>query len=145
MAAKKKPKLAEIKTKPTALSVQSFMDAIPETQKRNDCLEILDIMKKASGEPPKIWGNAMVGFGEIIYESPATGRQVNWFKIGFAPRKANISLYLTVSIKEHGEALKKLGKHKTGAGCLYINKLEDIDVKILKGMIVAALKGKKAV
>lgn len=87
-----------------------------------------------------MWGSSMVGFGLKRYKSPATGREVDWFRIGFSPRKANLTLYITVSIKEHAEALKKLGKHKTGVGCLYINKLADIDIKVLKGMIEASLK-----
>jgi hypothetical protein len=97
-------------------------------------------MKKVSGEEPKMWGSSMIGFGEKRYKSPATGREVDWFKMGFAPRKANLSLHLTIDIKKHADALKKLGKHKTGVGCLYINKLEDIDLKVLKGMIEAAYK-----
>ncbi|MCD6065107.1 MAG: hypothetical protein K0R82_3018, partial [Flavipsychrobacter sp.] len=76
------------------------------------------------------------------YKSPNTGREVDWFLIGFSPRKANLSLYLTMDVKQHAAALEKLGKHKTGVGCLYINKLDDIDVKVLKGMIDASLNKK---
>nr|MBA2501192.1 DUF1801 domain-containing protein [Chitinophagaceae bacterium] len=71
-----------------------------------------------------------------------TGREVDWFKIGFSPRKANLSLHLAIDIKQYADALNKLGKHKTGAGCLYINKLEDVDLKILEKMIAAAVKQK---
>lgn len=130
-----KSKLVEIKTKPTAMSVAEFINNISEEQKRADCLVILDLMKKATGEEPTIWGNSMIGFGNVRYKSPATGREVDWFKIGFAPRKANISLYLTMDIKKQGDALAKLGKHKTGVGCLYINKLTDIDMSVLQEMI----------
>ncbi|KAB2912954.1 MAG: DUF1801 domain-containing protein [Bacteroidetes bacterium] len=130
-----KSKLVEIKTKPTAMSVAEFINNISEEQKRTDCLVILDLMKKATGEEPTIWGNSMIGFGNVRYKSPATGREVDWFKIGFAPRKANISLYLTMDIKKQGDALAKLGKHKTGVGCLYINKLTDIDMSVLQEMI----------
>ena len=86
-----------------------------------------------------MWGSSMIGFGNVRYKSPATGREVDWFKIGFSPRKANLSLHL-MGIEKHAEALTKLGKHKTGVGCLYINKLEDVDVKVLEKMIVAAAK-----
>ena len=79
-------------------------------------------------------------FGNVRLKSPATGREVDWLQIGFSPRKANFSLYLTGNIKKHAVALKKLGKHKTGVGCLYINKLEDIDIKVLKEMIEVSLK-----
>ncbi|HSN61774.1 MAG TPA: DUF1801 domain-containing protein [Ferruginibacter sp.] len=132
-------KLAIIKTKATASSVADFINSIEDEQKRNDSFVILKLMEKAMKEPPKMWGSSMIGFGELRYKSPATGREVDWFKIGFSPRKANLSLHL-VDLKRHADALTKLGKHKTGAGCLYINKLADIDIKILEKMIDAAAK-----
>jgi hypothetical protein len=98
------------------------------------------MMQKASKEKPKMWGSSMIGFGNKIYKSPATGREVEWFKIGFSPRKANLVLYLVLNIKQYDSELKKLGKHKTGVGCLYINKLDDVDIKILEKMITAAAK-----
>jgi len=137
--AEKKSKLVEIKTKPTSVSVDDFINAIENEQKRKDSFVILEMMKKASGEEPVLWGSSIIGFGNKRYKSPATGREVDWLLIGFSPRKANLSLYISVGIKEHADALKKLGKHKTGVGCLYINKLEDIDIKVLKGMIEASL------
>ena len=140
--AEKKSKLADIKTKPTAANVLEFIHAIENEQKRKDSLVLLDMMRKASGEEPILWSNSIVGFGLKRFKSPATGRAVDWLLIGFAPRKTNLSLYLTVGIKEHAAALEKLGKHKTGVGCLYINKLDDIDLKVLKGMIDASLKRK---
>jgi len=132
-------KLAEIKTRPTSLSVTGFIDSIPDEQKRKDCHVILNLMEKATGEKPKMWGSSMIGFGDVRYKSPATGREVDWFKIGFSPRKANLSLHL-IDLQRHADALKKLGKHKTGTGCLYINKLEDVDIKVLEKMIIAAGK-----
>ena len=134
--------MAEIKTKQTSASVENFIDSVKDEQKRKDSFAILEMMKKATGEEPRMWGSSMIGFGLKRYKSPATGREVDWFKIGFSPRKANISLHLIINIQEQAAALKKLGKHKTGVGCLYINKLEDIDLKVLKGMIDASLKGK---
>jgi hypothetical protein len=132
-------KLAVIKTKPTSSSVEDFINSIADEQKRKDSFTILKLMEKAMKEKPKMWGSSMIGFGYVRYKSPATGREVDWFKIGFSPRKANLSLHL-VDLKRHADALKKLGKHKTGAGCLYINKLEDVDIKILEKMIAAAAK-----
>ena len=132
-------KLAEIKTKPTSLSVNDFINGITDEQKRKDSSIILELMEKAMKEKPRMWGNSMIGFGDVRYKSPATGREVDWFKIGFSPRKANLSLHL-VDLQRHAGSLKKLGKHKTGAGCLYINKLEDVDIKILEKMIAAAAK-----
>ena len=130
-------KLAEIKTKPTSISVESFIDSIADKQKREDSHIILKMMEKAMKEKPKMWGSSMIGFGDVRYKSPATGREVDWFKIGFSPRKTNFSLHL-IDLKRHADALSKLGKHKTGVGCLYINKLEDVDIKILEKIINAA-------
>lgn len=134
-------KLAEIKTKPTASSVDEFINKIENEQKRKDSFVILKLMEMATKEKPRMWGTAMIGFGDVRYSSPATGREVDWFKIGFSPRKANLSLHL-MDLQIHADALKKLGKYKTGSGCLYINKLEDIDIKVLEGMINAAAKRK---
>ena len=138
--AEKKTKLAEIKTKPTSANVEDFINNIKDEQKRKDSFVLLEMMKKASGEEPVLWSSSIIGFGIKRYKSPTTGREVDWLRIGFSPRKANLSLYLMVDIKEQAPALKKLGKHKTGKGCLYINKLEDIDIKVLKGMIEVSLK-----
>ena len=132
-------KLAVIKTKPTSSSVEDFINGIADEQKRKDSLTILKLMEKAMKEKPKMWGSSMIGFGFVRYKSPATGREVDWFKIGFSPRKANLSLHL-VDLQRHADALKKLGKHKTGAGCLYINKLEDVDIKILERKYIATWK-----
>ncbi len=140
--AEKKSKLVEIKTKPTTASVEDFINKVEDEQKRKDCFVLMEIMKKASKEEPVLWSSSIIGFGNKRYKSPATGREVDWLQIGFSPRKANLSLYISVGIKEHEAALKKLGKHKTGVGCLYINKLEDVDLKILKGMIEASVKKK---
>jgi hypothetical protein len=140
--AEKKGKLAVIKTKPSASNVESFINGLKEEQQRKDSFVLIDMMKKATGEAPVLWGSAMVGFGLKRYKSPTSGREVDWFRIGFAPRKANLSLHLIVDVKKHADVLKKLGKHKTGLGCLYINKLEDVDLKVLKGLIDESLKGK---
>ena len=135
-----KSKLVEIKTKPTAASVEDFLNAVSDEQKRKDSFVLLEMMRKASGEEPVLWSNSIIGFGNKRFKSPATGREVDWLRIGFSPRKANLSLYVSVGIQEHADALQKLGKHKTGAGCLYINKLEDVDLKILKEIIDTSLK-----
>ncbi len=140
--AEKKSKLVEIKTKPTAGSVEDFIGGLADEQKRKDSLVLVEMMKKATKEEPVLWSNSIIGFGNKRYKSPATGREVDWLLIGFAPRKANLSLHLTMDINKHAAALAKLGKHKTGVGCLYINKLDDVDLKVLKGLIDVAL-GKK--
>ncbi len=140
--AEKKSKLAVIKTKQSSASVEDFINSVNGEQKRKDSFVILEMMKKSTGAEPKMWGGSIIGFGNKIYKSPTSGREVDWFLIGFSPRKANLTVYL-INIKEHTEALKKLGKHKTGGGCLYINKLEDVDMKVLKGMIDSSLSQSK--
>lgn len=130
-----KSKPAEIKTKPTTRNVEEYINNLPSDQKKNDSLVILEMMKKATGDEPVLWSSSIIGFGNIKFKSPQTGREVDWFKIGFAPRKANFSLYLSMDINRHSETLTKLGKHKTGMGCLYINKLADVDTEVLEGMI----------
>jgi hypothetical protein len=132
-------KLAEIKTKENTASVEDFINSIPDETKRQDSFRILELMQKASGETPKMWGASMIGFGNKIYKSPTSGREVAWFKMGFAPRKANLSLHL-INLKQHATALEKLGKHKTGDGCLYINKLADVDLTVLEEIINATAK-----
>lgn len=132
-------KPAEIKTKQNEACVSDFINALADEQKRKDSEAIIKMMEAATGEQPKMWGASMIGFGNVRYKSPATGREVDWFKIGFAPRKANLSLHL-LDLQRHADALPKLGKHKTGAGCLYINKLEDVNLEVLRGMIQEAAK-----
>lgn len=132
--------MAEIKTKATSDSVEVFINSIKDEQKRKDSNALLEMMKNASGEEPKMWGSSIIGFGQVKIKSPNSGREVDWLKIGFSPRKANLSLYISGVINvQHEKALQKLGKHKTGVGCLYINKLEDIDTSVLEEMIKASL------
>jgi len=140
--AEKKAKLAEIKTKQTSDSVEDFINSVKEEQKRKDSFVLLEMMKKASGEDAKMWGGSIIGFGNKRYKSPTSGREVDWFLIGFSPRKAKLSLYLMINHKENEAAIKKLGKYKTDGGCIYINKLEDIDVEILKGLLTSSLNQK---
>lgn len=131
-------KPAEIKTKQNEASVADFLQAIADETKRKDSEVILGLMTEITGEEPKMWGAAMIGFGKLRYKSPTSGREVDWFKIGFSPRKTNLSLSLTINIQKHTPILEKLGKHKTGMGCLYINKLADVDQQVLKQLMIAA-------
>ena len=133
-------KLAVIKTKETDSSVEDFINSVKDEGKRKDSFILLKMMQRASKEKPKMWGSSMIGFGNKIYKSPATEREVEWFKIGFSPRKANFSLHLVLDIKKYAAELKKLGKHKAGVGCLYINKLDDVDLKVLEKLINTAAK-----
>jgi hypothetical protein len=126
--------MAELKTKPTDQSVEEFLNGIPNEKKRRDCFTILELMKGATRSEPRMWGSAIVGLGDYHYKY-ASGREGDWFIAGFSPRKQNLTLYLAGGIEQHGELLKRLGKHKTGKGCLYINRLEDIDLETLKELL----------
>ena len=128
---------AKLKTKKTDLSVRDFLNTVKEDQKRGDSFAILEMMQKATSDEPKMWGSAIIGFGNVTlkYES---GRELDWFKIGFSPRKQNFSLYGLLNSDVKREMLKKLGKHSTGKGCLYIHKLKDIDVEVLRQIIMQA-------
>ena len=130
---------AEIKTKETDASVDHFLDGLADEQ-REDARKIIGMMTRVTGDEPKMWGAAIIGFGNRVYTSPATGREVDWMKIGFSPRKANLSLYVLNGAPKQAELLEKLGKHKTGKGCLYIKKLADVDEKVLEKVIAAACK-----
>jgi hypothetical protein len=130
--------MAELKTKKTNHSVDKFLKGVKDKEKQEDCFKIVDMMTKATKAEPKIWGTSIVGFGDYRYKY-STGREGDWFQIGFSPRKANITIYLMGGMK-NADLLKKLGKHKTGGGCLYINKLSDVDFKILNELIKVTVK-----
>lgn len=123
------------KTQKTKLSVDDFINSVEHEGKRKDSFEILEMMKTITKEEPKMWGTSIIGFGDVHYKY-ASGREGDWFKVGFSPRKANISLYLMgCDISKANNLLENLGKHKTGKGCLYVNKLADIDKNVLKELI----------
>lgn len=135
-------KVVKIKTQQTTANVEDFVNKLGNEQQRSDSYAIIEMMKKISGEEPRMWGASIIGFGNKRYKSPKTGREVDWFLIGFSPRKANLSLHLAIDINKHEDTLQKLGKFKTGVGCLYINKLTDIDLKQLEKLIKTALQNK---
>ncbi len=130
--------MAELKTKLNDASVTDFLNGIQDEIKRADSFEILKMMQQVTKQEPKMWGSSIVGFGNIHlkYES---GRELDWFVIGFSPRKQELTLYGLGNWLE-SNLLKKLGKCKTGKGCLYIKKLEDVDIKVLKELLKQALK-----
>jgi len=134
--------MAELKTKLNDASVTDFLNSIEDEQKRADSFEILKLMRQITRLEPKMWGSSVVGFGNrhLKYES---GRELDWFITGFSPRKQNLTLYMLGSFNPHTELLKKLNKHKTGVGCLYINKLQDVDVKVLKELLKQSVEAAK--
>ena len=133
---------AELKTKVNKASVEGFLNKVKDEAIRNDCFEILKIMKQVTKEEPKMWGSSIVGFGSYHYKSKS-GREGDWMLTGFSPRKQNLTLYLMGGFDEQKDLLKKLGKHKTSVGCLYIKKLGDVDKKVLKTLVTASVKRMK--
>ena len=133
---------AELKTKVNEASVTNFIDSVEDEQKRKDCFEILKLMKQITKEEPKMWGASIVGFGSYHYKGKS-GREGDWMLTGFSPRKQNLTLYLMGGFDTHADLLQKLGKFTTGAGCLYIKKLDDVDKKVLKELEQASVKRMK--
>lgn len=134
--------MAELKTKQTDKSVEKFLNAIPDENRRRDCFTIMKLMKQATKSEPKMWGSSIVGFGQYHYKSES-GREGDWFLTGFSPRKQNLTLYLMLmgGMSPHSELLKRLGKHKTAKSCLYINSLDDIDMPTLKALVKNSVEG----
>jgi hypothetical protein len=126
--------MAELKTKKTELSIDSFLKTISEPQKQKDAFELCKLMEKATKAKGKMWGASIIGFGDKVLKYDS-GRELDWFVIGFSPRKQNFTLYISGAVDKQQSLLKKLGKHKTGKGCLYINNLAEIDVAVLKEII----------
>lgn len=126
--------MTELKTKKTELSVEAFLNGISEPEKRKDAQAILRMMEEATKAKAKMWGTAIIGFGDrlLMYDN---GRQLDWFVMGFSPRKQNFALYVPGVVEKRQALLNKLGKHKTGKGCLYVHRLEEIDVAVLKQII----------
>ena len=131
--------MSELKTKPNKQSVKKFLEKVTDKDKREDCYTVLKLMKKVTKEEPKMWGNSIVGFGSYHYKYES-GREGDWFVTGFSPRKQNLTIYIMIGFEQYPDLMKKLGKHKTGISCLYINRLEDINLSVLKELITKSVK-----
>ena len=127
--------MAELKTKENDASVEKFISAVKDEEKRKDSLALLELLKKITKKEPKMWGPSIIGFGSYRYKSPKTGREGDWFLTGFSPRKQNMTVYFSSGFQSMAPLMKDLGKYKTGGGCLYFNKLSDIDIKVLTKML----------
>ena len=127
--------MSEIKTKKNQSSVHDFLAGITPDKKRNDGFELLDIFSEVTAETPMMWGTSIVGFGQYHYKSERSSQEGDWPLVAFSPRKASLSLYLSAGQGLNQALLDKLGKHKMGKGCLYINKLDDIDRPVLRQLI----------
>ncbi|MHC1781409.1 MAG: DUF1801 domain-containing protein [Anaerolineaceae bacterium] len=126
--------MAENKTKETEESVLDFLEKVDPAQRKADCFTLLEVWEKACGCEAKMWGSSIVGFGKYVYHY-ASGRSGEWMITGFSPRKGDLTLYLSCSLDAFSDQLPRLGKIKTGKGCIYIKKLEDIDTGVLAEMI----------
>lgn len=134
--------MAELKTKVNDASPEDFLNGVDNERRRKDGFELLKMFKRATGLEPKMWGGSIVGFGMYHYKSERSSQEGDWPLVGFSPRKQNLTLYVTP--RNFPELLKDLGKHTTSVGCLYINKLEDVDTKVLEKLIAASFKDAKA-
>jgi hypothetical protein len=130
--------MSEIKTKVTDESVEDFINSVENDRRREDGFELLKMYKRATGLEPKMWGPGIVGFGVYHYKSERSSQEGDWPLAAFSPRKQNLTLY--VYPRKFPELLKDLGKHTTSVGCLYINKLDDVDLKVLEKLIAASYK-----
>ncbi len=126
--------MAELKTQRTDASVDDFLANIDDEKRREDCRTVARLMQRVTKQKPEMWGTAMVGFGSYRYKY-ASGRGGEWFVTGFSPRKQNLTLYIMAGFKRYDELLQKLGKHTTGKSCLYIKRLEDVDMEVLTELI----------
>jgi len=127
--------MGTIKTTVNDASVTDFINAVPDEAKRQDSLELLKMFTSITGEQPKMWGSSIIGFGQYHYKSERSRQEGDWPLTGFSPRKQNLTLYVMPGFKDYQDLLKDLGKHKTSVGCLYINKLADVDLKVLERLI----------
>ena len=126
--------MAELKTKKTAASVEKFLNNVADEQRRKDCFTLVDIMKAATKVEPAMWGMSIVGFGSQQYKYKS-GREIEWPLVGFSPRKQDLTLYIMTGVERYPSLMKKLGKHKTGKSCVYIKKLDDVDLPTLRTLI----------
>jgi hypothetical protein len=126
--------MAELKTQPTDQDVIAFLNGIPDEKKRRDSFTILELMQQVTQSKPVMWGDAIIGFGSYhyCYES---GREGDWFLTGFSPRKQNLTLYIMSGFDQYEALLARLGKHTTGKSCLYIKRLEDVDLSTLEELV----------
>ena len=131
--------MAELKTKPTTDSVSAFLKRVEDKGRRDDWLTVIAMMKDVTKEEPAMWGSSIVGFGRYHYKYES-GREGEWMITGFSPRKADLTLYIMGGFEDFPDLMKRLGKHKTAKSCLYIKKLADVDLKVLKEIVKKSVK-----
>jgi len=134
--------MAELKTKRNDADVEAFLNNVENVKRRQDAFRLLVIMEEITGLKPTMWGNSIVGFGSYHYKY-ASGREGDWPSVAFSPRKQSLTLYIMSGFDSFDELMSKLGKYKTGKGCLYVNKLEDVDERVLRSLIVQSIMAVK--
>jgi hypothetical protein len=128
--------VSTLKTTVNDASVVSFIQSVEDEVKREDGMKLLEMFTRITGEQPKMWGTSMIGFGQYHYKSERSKQEGEWLLTGFSPRKANLTIYIIPGFDDYGDLLAKLGKHKTSTGsCLHINKLADVDMKVLEELV----------
>jgi len=130
--------MSDLKTKPEKTDPRAFIAEVEPESKRKDAETIISMMERLSGEKPVMWGPSMIGFGSYHYKYDS-GREGDWFLTGFSPRKSNFSLYIMAGFDKYEKLMSKLGKYKTGKSCLYVKKLDDIDLDVLEELITGSL------
>jgi hypothetical protein len=131
--------MAVNKTQRTNASVAAFLAAIPDPDRRHDAKALATLIRRATGERPAMWGSSIVGYGKMTYQGSG-GRSVDWFPVGFSPRKAALVLYLMGGLKAHAKLLADLGPHKVGGGCLYLTRFRELDVGVLARLVTQSYK-----
>ena len=126
--------MAELKTQENDASVNDYLNSVEDKKKREASFKVKELMEEVTEEEARMWGDSIVGFGHYHYKY-ASGREGEWMLTGFAPRKRNLTLYIMSGFEEYDDLMQKLGKHSTGKSCLYINKLEDIDLDVLRELV----------
>jgi hypothetical protein len=130
--------MAENRTRPTGQSVAAFLRSVPDAERRSDCRTLVAMMKELTGADGRMWGPAIVGFGDYHYKY-ASGREGDWFLVGFSPRKTDLSIYVMAGLDGYAPHLARLGKHKTGKSCLYVKRLADIDLDVLRAILADSI------
>lgn len=136
--------MAEMKTQQNDRDVVEFLNEIENEQRKADSFELLELLSRVTGEEPQMWGDSIVGFGTYHYKY-ASGREGDWPLTGFSPRKQNLTIYIMPGFERYDDIMKKLGKYKTGASCLYVKKLTDIDPALLNELVVTSVSDMKKI
>ena len=131
--------MAELKTKKTEQDVEDFLNSVEHDKRREDSFTVMELMKEVTGEAPKMWGSSIIGFGDYHYKYES-GRENDWFLTGFSPRKNALTLYITGGFDNYGNLLGDLGKFKTGKSCIYVNKIEDINLDTLRQLVAQSVE-----